>query len=121
MKEKYNEETQEFSKTIFNFLKKRYGDVPEMFNHSIKILLVNYNMWVEAKNDLMSRGSMIADDKGNLKKNPMMKVFLDTQVYILNQLREWGITPRSLKSLNKNEEKEPETDPADLMEILKTL
>lgn len=117
----YNEETQEFAKTILDFLKDKYGEVPEMFKHSIKILLTNYNIWTEAKNDIMSRGAMITDDKGCVKKNPAMKIFIDSQVYVINQLREFGLTPKALKSLNKNEEKEEKTSPEDLLEILNTL
>ena len=117
--ENYTDDTIAFSKTIFDFLQDKYGEIPEMFKHSIKILLVNYDLWVRAKDDIMKRGALIPV-KNDLKKNPSMKIFLDTQVYIINQLKEWGITPRSLKSLNKNEEKE-ETDPADLMKMLETL
>ena len=119
--ENYTDETIEFSKTIFNFLKDKYGEIPSTFKHSIKILLVNYDLWVQAKNDIMSRGALIPGTKGELKKNPSLKVFLDSQVYVINQLREFGLTPRSLKSLNKNEEKEPEHDSGDLMKILETL
>lgn len=119
--ENYNEETREFAASIFDFLEKKYGEIPEMFNHSIKILLVNYNLWCDAKKDLLDRGALIPGTKGELKKNPSMKIFLDTQVYVINQLKEWGITPRALKSLNKNEEKEPEDNPGDLMKILETL
>lgn len=121
MIENYNEETREFAASIFDFLEKRYGEIPPMFNHSIKILLTNYNLWTEAKKDLLDRGALIPGTKGELKKNPSMKIFLDTQVYVINQLKEWGITPRALKSLNKNEEKEPEDNPGDLMKILETL
>lgn len=118
--ENYNEETREFAASIFDFLEKKYGEIPETFNHSIKILLVNYHLWTEAKKDLLERGPMIPGKEGP-KKNPSFKIFLDTQVYVINQLKEWGITPRSLKSLNKNEEKPEETDPADLMKMLETL
>lgn len=116
----YTDETLEFSKTIFNFLKDKYGKVPEMFKHSIKILLVNYDLWVQAKNDIMERGAMIQGKEG-LKKNPSMKILIDSQIYVINQLREFGLTPKALKSLTKNEEKEPENDPTDLMKILETL
>ena len=102
-------------------LEKKYGEIPEMFNHSIKILLVNYNLWCDAKKDLLDRGPLIPGAKGELKRNPSLKVFLDTQVYVINQLKEWGITPRALKSLNKNDEKEPEHDSGDLMKILENL
>lgn len=118
--ENYTDETIEFSKTIFNFLKDKYGEIPSTFKHSIKILLVNYDLWVQAKNDIMKRGAMIPGKEG-LKKNPSMKILIDSQIYVINQLREFGLTPKSLKSLNKNEEKEPENDPADLMKILETL
>lgn len=119
--ENFTQETLDFSKTIFKFLKDKYGEIPSTFNHSIKILLVNFDLWVQAKDDIMKRGALIPGSKGELKRNPSLKVFLDSQVYIINQLREFGLTPRSLKSLNKNEEKEPENDPADLMKILETL
>lgn len=119
--ENYTDDTIAFSKTIFDFLKNKYGEIPSTFNHSIKILLVNFDLWVQAKDDIMKRGALISGSKGELKRNPSLKVFLDSQVYIINQLREFGLTPKALKSLNKNEEKEPETDSADLMEILKTL
>lgn len=118
--ENYTEETLEFSKTIFNFLKDKYGEIPEMFKHSIKILLVNYDIWVHAKNDIMTRGALIPV-KNELKKNPSMKIFLDSQVYVINQLREFGLTPRAMKSLNKGESETEKEDSADLMKILETL
>lgn len=115
--ENFTQETIDFSKTIFDFLQEKYGEIPEMFKHSIKILLVNYDIWVHAKNDIMERGALIPV-KNELKKNPSMKIFLDSQVYVINQLKEFGLTPRAMKSLNRNEEKQPLTDHEDLLEIL---
>lgn len=116
----YNDETQEFAKAILKFLTDKYGEVPEVFHHSVKLLLTNYNIWSEARADVLSRGALLTDDKGNKKKNPSFKIFMDSQVYINNQLKEWGATPRALKSLNKDEETQP-TDPDDLLEILQRL
>ena len=119
--ENFTEETREFAATIFDFLEQKYGEIPPTFNHSIKILLVNYDLWVQAKDDIMSRGALIPGTKGEMKKNPSLKIFTDSQIYVINQLKEFGLTPRALKSLNKNDEKEPEHDSGDLMKILETL
>lgn len=116
----YNEETKEFGLTILQFLTDKYGEVPEIFNHSLKILLTNYNIWAEAKSNVLKNGVMIPGSK-DLKRNPMYKILQDSQIYINSQLKEFGLTPRALKSLNKNEEKDSEHDSEDLMEILRNL
>lgn len=115
----YNDETKEFGMTILSFLKEKYSEVPEVFNHSLKILLTNYNIWSDAKTNVLKNGAMIKGAK-DMKKNPAYKILQDSQIYINNQLKDWGLTPRSLKSLNKEEEKK-EVNSEDLMEILKNL
>lgn len=116
----YNAETKEFGLTILQFLTDMYGAVPEIFNHSLKILLTNYNIWAEAKSNVLKNGVMIKGTK-DLKRNPMYKILQDSQIYINNQLKEFGLTPRALKSLNKNEDEKKETNTDDLLEVLRNL
>ena len=116
----YNAETKEFGLTILQFLTDKYGEVPEIFNHSLKILLTNYNIWAEAKSNVLKNGVMIKGTK-DLKRNPMYKILQDSQIYINSQLKEFGLTPRALKSLNKNEDEKKETNTDDLLEVLRNL
>ena len=117
--ELYNEETKEFGMSILSFLREKYGEVPEVFNHSLKILLTNYNIWSEAKSNVLKNGAMIKGAK-DMKKNPAYKILQDSQVYIHNELKEFGLTPRALKSLNRDDDK-PAANSDDLLEILKNL
>jgi len=116
----YNAETKEFGLTILQFLTDKYGKVPEIFNHSLKILLTNYNIWAEAKSNVLKNGVMIQGSK-DLKRNPMYKILQDSQIYINNQLKEFGLTPRALKSLNRDEDEKKEKNTDDLLEVLQNL
>lgn len=116
----YNDETKEFGMTILSFLKEKYGEVPEVFNHSLKILLTNYNIWSDAKTNVLKNGAMIKGTK-DMKRNPAYKILQDSQIYINNQLKEFGLTPRALKSLNRDEDEKKETNTDDLLEVLRNL
>ena len=112
----YNDETKSFAISIVNFLKDKLGNIPETFKYSLDILLTNYQVWSEARLDVLHRGALI-EVNGQLKKNPSYKILNDSQIFLNNQLKSWSLDLKSLKQLdsftgNQND---------DLMKILDNL
>lgn len=109
----YNDETKSFAISIINFLKDKLGQIPETFNYSLDILLTNYQVWNDARMDVLKRGALI-EEKGQLKKNPSYKILNDAQVFLNNQLKSWSLDLKSLKQLDSFSGNQSE----DLMKII---
>lgn len=112
----YSDETKSFAISIVNFLKDKLGQIPETFKYSLDILLTNYQVWSEARMDVLHRGALI-EVNGEVKKNPSYKILNDAQIFLNNQLKSWSLDLKSLKQLdsftgNQND---------DLMKILDNL
>lgn len=112
----YSDETKSFAISIVNFLKDKLGQIPETFKYSLDILLTNYQIWYEARLDVLNRGALI-EVKGEKKKNPSYKILNDAQVFLNNQLKSWSLDLKSLKQLDSFSGNQSE----DLMKILDNL
>lgn len=62
---------------------------------AIRMLSVNYEMYVQASNELISDGPILTDRHGNKKPNPANKLVKDygSQIFVL--LKEFGLTVKS--------------------------
>lgn len=112
----FSDETKSFAISIVNFLKDKLGNIPETFKYSLDILLTNYQIWYEARLDVLNRGALI-EVKGEKKKNPSYKILNDAQVFLNNQLKSWSLDLKSLKQLDSFSGNQSE----DLMKILDNL
>lgn len=112
----YSDLTKSFAQTILNYINDKFNGVPEMFKHSIHILLTNYEVFQQAREDVLRRGCLI-EVNGETKKNPAFKIMQDSQIFLNNQLGKWGLTPRELKQLDNF----GDSNQTDLMKILDNL
>jgi len=62
---------------------------------AIRMLSVNYEMYVQASNELIADGPILTDRHGNKKPNPANKLVKDygSQIFVL--LKEFGLTVKS--------------------------
>lgn len=112
----YSDETRNFAKAIISFLSDKLGQIPDTFNYSLDILLTNYQVWNDARMDVLKRGALI-EEKGQLKKNPSYKILNDSQIFLNNQLKSWSLDLKSLKQLDSFSG----SNQNDLMKILDNL
>lgn len=112
----YNDETKSFAKAIVSFLSEKMGQIPETFKFSLDILLTNYQVWSEARLDVLHRGALI-EVNGEVKKNPSYKILNDAQIFLNNQLKSWSLDLKSLKQLDSFSG----SNQTDLMQILNDL
>lgn len=113
----YSDITKSFGVAIVNFIKEKCGTVPEIFKHSIHILLTNYEIFQQAREDVLRRGAIITEKDGSVKKNISYKILNDSQIFLNNLMAKWGCDLKSMKQLDSfsvNSE-------TDLMTILEDL
>ena len=82
---------------------------------AIRMLSVNYEMYVQASNELIQDGPILTDRKGNKKVNPANKLVKDYGAQIFSLLKEFGLTVKSrdlISSMNPDVE---ETNPIKLL------
>ena len=82
---------------------------------AIRMLSVNYEMYVQASNELIADGPILTDRRGNKKANPANKLVKDygSQIFVL--LKEFGLTVKSRDLIGSMNPDVEETNPIKLL------
>lgn len=62
---------------------------------AISMLAENYNLFLEAGEQIASEGLLIYNSKGDQIKNPLIKVQTDAQIQAVKIMTEFGLTVKS--------------------------
>ena len=106
MYSEYRKETQEYMNTIHQFLNNRYGSVQPEWVGSLQLLATNYDMCLNAKDNIKENGLIVTGRFGD-KRNDAVIIFKDAQTQVFKLLQEFGLMT---KSINHLEQPEDETE-----------
>lgn len=82
-------------------------DKKECDSALLYMLECNYALFIECQTQISQLGLLIPDSKGNLTKNPLLKVQTDAQIQCLKCLNDMMITPKQrAKSATTNIDEE---------------
>lgn len=105
-KSDYSAPTQNFIKSVQNYLKRKFSTINDEWMGTLAILADNYELYSNCKQQIKKDGLMISDRFGTLVKHPLLKVQNDAQIQIIKLLNEFGLTPKSASKLNIEEQEE---------------
>lgn len=104
----YTEATQTFMKAVEGHLKAKFGDIEPQWEGLLGMLATNYELFWDCKQKIKEDGLMVRNRFGSWEKNPLLKVQTDAQIQLVKLVNEFGLSPRSIKSLNLQDNNEDE-------------
>ncbi|KAA6338634.1 hypothetical protein EZS27_013377 [termite gut metagenome] len=107
----YSPETQKFEQSVRKFLKKKFGTINKEWEGSLAMLFTNYETFIICKHTIKTDGLTITDRFKTIIKHPLLKVQIDSQIQIVKLLGEFGLTPKALMKLDKQDGTEDNNDP----------
>lgn len=75
-------------------------DKKECDSALLYMLECNYSLFIECQTQIAQLGLLITDAKGNLTKNPLLKVQTDAQIQCLKCLNDMLLTPKQRAKTN---------------------
>ena len=102
----YDVRTQEYMQNVIDCIKQDYKTIPSSWRITIDLIAMNFNMLLQAEDDIRERGLIVPDDYGRTIKNPNLQVFNSSQNAITKYLSTFGLTPISktkLKNFNSDQ------------------
>ncbi len=102
----YDVRTQEYMQKVIDCIKQDYNIIPSSWRITIDLIAMNFNMLLQAEDDIRTRGLMVQDDYGRTVKNPNLQAFNTSQNQIAKYLSTFGLTPISktkLKNFNSDQ------------------
>lgn len=102
----YDVRTQEYMQNVIDCIKQDYNIIPSSWRITIDLIAMNFNMLLQAEDDIRTRGLMVQDDYGRTVKNPNLQAFNTSQNQIAKYLSTFGLTPISktkLKNFNSDQ------------------
>lgn len=104
----YTEATQAFMKAVEGHLKAKFGDIEPQWEGLLGMLATNYELFWDCKQKIKEDGLMVRNRFNSWEKNPLLKVQTDAQIQLVKLVNEFGLSPRSIKSLNLQDNNEDE-------------
>ena len=108
MNNNYLEETQEYIKSIEEYLISTYGYIKDSWRPLIKMIGTEYDLYLATQQAIKTNGILIQTNKG-MVSNPAIKVSHDSLIQIQKLVQELGISPKieiKLKTSNLQNEQE---------------
>jgi len=97
----YDVRTQEYMQNVIDCIKQDYKVIPSSWRITIDLIAMNFNILLQAENNLKEKGIFYKDEFQRIIKNPNLLVFNQAQNQIIKHLSIFGLTPLS-KSKLKN-------------------
>ena len=94
----YDKRTQEYMQNVIDCIEQDYKHIPSSWRITIDLIAMNFNMLLQAEQDINKRG-LIIKTKQNSVKNPNIQVFNSAQSQIMKYLSTFGLTPLSKTKL----------------------
>ena len=111
----YTEETQQFMTSTEAFLKKKFGKIEKHWEAQLQLLATNYDIFIQAKNQVNKDGLMITNRFGGLEKHPMLKQMTDSNIQCIKLINEFGLSPKALGKINEKDIDDSEDAIRDLL------
>ena len=111
----YTEETQQFMTSTEAFLKKKFGKIEKHWEAQLQLLATNYDILIQAKNQVNKDGLMITNRFGGLEKHPMLKQMTDSNIQCIKLINEFGLSPKALGKINEKDIDDSEDAIRDLL------
>lgn len=99
----YTDETQQFMTSTEAFLKKKFGKIEKHWEAQLQLLATNYDIFIQAKNQVNKDGLMITNRFGGLEKHPMLKQMTDSNIQCIKLINEFGLSPKALGKINEKD------------------
>lgn len=102
----YDKRTQEYMQNVIDCIIQDYKTIPSSWRITIDLIAMNFNMLLQAEDDIRKNGIMVKDDYERIVKNPNLQVFNTSQNQITKYLSTFGLTPISktkLKNFNSDQ------------------
>lgn len=96
----YSEKTQKFMGAILEFLNAKFGAIETQWWGILDMMATQYELFCQCKQSVEENGILVENRWGVMDKNPLLKQMNDCQIQIVKLVNEFGLSPKSIKSLN---------------------
>ena len=96
----YGKETQQFMCAVEKHLMDKFGQINNEWEGILSMLATQYELFNQCKEQIKKDGLMVTDRFNAPVKHPLLKVMTDSQIQIVKLVSEFGLSPKSLKGLN---------------------
>lgn len=96
-----NEEiADKYAKNVTEYLKRNHDVIDEHIKVLIDMLRDNYLLFLLAKKDIQDNGITVTNNRGNIDKNPSVKIQIDSEIQMLKVIAELGLSYRAESKIN---------------------
>lgn len=99
----YSENTQQFMGAVEKFIKTKYGKLELHWQGELDLLATNFEIFMQAKEEIRTRGLLIPNRFGSLEKNPLLRVLTDANIQCFKIVQEFGLSPMSNGKVKEKE------------------
>lgn len=96
----YGRETQQFMNAVEKHLINNFGEINNEWEGVLSMLATQYQVFIDCRERIKQDGLMITDRFNSLIKHPLLKVETDAIIQCNKLVQEFGLSPKSLKGLN---------------------
>lgn len=89
-----------YAKNVTEYLKRNHDVIDEHIKVLIGMLRDNYLLFLMAKNNIKDKGITIINNRGNIDKNPSVKIQIDSEIQMLKVIAELGLSYRAEAKIN---------------------
>ena len=103
----YSDKTQKFMSTIIKHLTDKFGSIEPQWDGVLDMIAAQYDLFFDCKRRIREDGLLVPDARNVWKTHPLVQVQNNANIQLLKLIQEFGITPKSLKSMpieNNNED-----------------
>lgn len=106
--EDHNKKTREYMDILCQSIENEYGTIDGPYILSLDLIADNYDILIEAQEDIKKNGLRQTDERGRASKNDSIQIYNTAQQNIMRLLNNFGKTPMS-----KSKIKHLDTDVSD--------
>lgn len=89
-----------YAKNVTEYLLTIHPTIEEHIKVLIEILRDNYLLFLQAKKDIQDNGITVTNTRGNIDKNPSVKIQIDAEIQMLKVIAELGLSYRAECKIN---------------------
>ena len=86
----------------------KFGVINNEWDGILAMLATQYQVFIDCRDRIKQDGLMVTDRFGTPQKHPLLKVETDAIIQINKLVQEFGLSPKSLKGLNIQDNNEDE-------------
>lgn len=109
----YSEVTQQFMAAVEKYIIKKYGSIEPHWVGQLTLLATNYELFLQAKEEIKESGILVRNRLGGMEKNPLLRVITDANIQCVKLINEFGLSPKANSKI-----KETDDDDVDIIKGL---